>query len=286
MTHDFEVGTLYNAARSYCIERTEELFGDEHGDAVIDVQARSAGGHLLNAILTDIERSLPEDFAEEREVRDYLLSCGTNARVHNARTEGKGAEWRRVYEEPRWTEAQRLGLENARAEYVSYVTELTIEQAALVDEVPYRHVISSTTRRGVLKSLEEHWDVNLPGCWHPLLGGQMPPDVIAFQDAWFYEEVGAEQLQSILLGRGITRVWEITEIGLEPEYELDTRLCDFTYPPEKYWSSRELDWLVYVSHESSITFAGDWLINRIKEVWPNWQDRIYRGWEYERPLDA
>ena len=51
------------------------------------------------------------------------------------------------------------------------------------------------------------------------------------------------------------RVWELNESRLDPEYEMDTRLCDFA-GNETYWSSRELDWLVYVSHESSIAFTG------------------------------
>ncbi|GAA0182116.1 hypothetical protein SH2C18_45490 [Clostridium sediminicola] len=33
---------------------------------------------------------------------------------------------------------------------------------------------------------------------------------------------------------------------------------------EGYWFSTEKDWLIYVSHENTITIGGEWLINEIK----------------------
>jgi hypothetical protein len=46
---------------------------------------------------------------------------------------------------------------------------------------------------------------------------------------------------------------------------------------ETYWSSRHLDWLIYCSHEDSITFAGAWLVAAIQQAWPTWQQHIRRG---------
>ena len=61
---------------------------------------------------------------------------------------------------------------------------------------------------------------------------------------------------------------------------MDTRLCDFA-GNETYWSSRELDWLVYVSHESSIAFTGTWLVEEVKRRWPGWERRAYTGYDYD-----
>jgi hypothetical protein len=47
-----------------------------------------------------------------------------------------------------------------------------------------------------------------------------------------------------------------------------------------YWSSRELDWLIYLSHEESLTFAGRWLVEAIKEALPNWRERLYTAYGY------
>lgn len=282
MAHDFAVKALYNAARRYCIDRTaEQSDSDAQSDEI------SAGVWLLNAILENIERALPEDFSRDSEVRDYLLSVGEKARVLEYHTEGTGEERRAVYYESPLTEVERLGLENARAGYIKYVTDLSVDQASQTEKVLYRHVMSDTKRRRVGKNLAERWGVEPhEHYWHPLMAKELPPDVLAFQEAWFRNEVGVESLQNILISKGIKRIWELDEFRVEPEYELDPRLCSFWKGVEGYWSSRELNWLIYVSHESSITFAGGWLIEAIKDVWPNWEKRIYTGWDYERPLDS
>jgi len=70
-------------------------------------------------------------------------------------------------------------------------------------------------------------------------------------------------------------VWQIDESGFDPEFEMDPRLCSFVRRGETYWSSGELDWLVYSSHEESITFAGRWLVGAVKAAWPTWSERLY-----------
>jgi len=121
--------------------------------------------------------------------------------------------------------------------------------------------------------------------WHPLLGEELPPQVFAVQQAWFDYAVPPPTLQRILGQRDITRVWELREYG--PEYEIDLDEMEPEYTgAEGYWTSGDMDWLVYVSHESSVTLAGGWLIDAVKTVWPEWERRLYTGWDYEPPPSA
>jgi hypothetical protein len=70
-------------------------------------------------------------------------------------------------------------------------------------------------------------------------------------------------------------VWELREYG--PEYEQDVSLFDPQYNgAEGYWSSGELDWIVYASHESSVTVGG-WLLADVKALWPAWAAHLWRG---------
>ncbi len=62
---------------------------------------------------------------------------------------------------------------------------------------------------------------------------------------------------------------------LEPEY--DGR--------EGYWTSEGMDWLLYASHEGSITVAGDWLLEAVKSIWPAWRKHLYTGWDRQPPPD-
>ena len=265
---DAKVKALYNAARRYCIDRFETC-------------------HVLHRVLEEIERAVPEDFSTEEEARRYLIDAGKKGKVISLTASWGHGEVVVHYQEPEIDVAERAAMEIERAEYLSFISTLSCEQAAEARPVLFRHLMSDTKRRRVANKLLESWKVDpLWHYWYPLWEELLPYDVIAFQDAYFYKEVGAEKLQDIFLRRGITRIWEINEDRLPPEYELDPRLCNFTSSVEKYWSSRELDWLVYASHESSITFAGDWLIGAIKEAWPNWEQRVYTGYDYERPKEA
>jgi hypothetical protein len=43
---------------------------------------------------------------------------------------------------------------------------------------------------------------------------------------------------------------------------------------EGFWCNNNFDWVIYASHESSITVGG-WLLAEIKNVWPNWKERVW-----------
>jgi hypothetical protein len=131
-------------------------------------------------------------------------------------------------------------------------------------------------RRQVERKLAKQWNVNVKQrCWYPLWNNQ-PTNVLAFWRGAFYDEMGTAKLQTILLDHGINRIWQISKFAPLSGVELDPRLCDFWHL-ETYWSSHHLYWLIYVSHESSITFAGDWLIGEIKKAWSNWEQHLYTG---------
>lgn len=60
----------------------------------------------------------------------------------------------------------------------------------------------------------------------------------------------------LLERRGVERVFEIREHG--ECYQLDLALAEFRYGPglEGYWFDETDDWVVYCSHEHSLTLAG------------------------------
>ena len=112
--------------------------------------------------------------------------------------------------------------------------------------------------RELLTRVRLHLASSHPGehYWWPL-DGAVRPDAVAFQDAYFHREVGAEALRRLLRRRGITRVWQFEELRLAPDLEQDPIWCTFRRSGgETYWTSRALDWLVYASHERSLTIAG------------------------------
>jgi hypothetical protein len=57
--------------------------------------------------------------------------------------------------------------------------------------------------------------------------------------------------------------------------KLSNYLFPFWYNGEEgFWFDKSFDWLIYSSHESSITLAG-LILPEIKKNWANWQYRLW-----------
>lgn len=242
-------------------------------------QALHARSALLLAILEEIERSMPGDFASAEEAREFLLAAGRTSRVLSRSVQGRQILGEA---EPEWVPTQRAAMRAEREAYLDHVAHLSVDAAMHLPPVPYRHVLSEAERDKVIAPIARRWNVHIDQeCWFPLRLEPLPPDVLALQDAYFYVDLGIHRLREILFEHRVRRVWEIHQSALFPDYEMDARLCDFfSIGGEVYWFSPEVDWLVYQSHEESLTFAGAWLVDEVRSAWPNWRQRVYVDWNY------
>jgi hypothetical protein len=85
-------------------------------------------------------------------------------------------------------------------------------------------------------------------------------------------------LRNAILNHGVNRIFELREWG--SGYELDLEFAGFTYTgAEGFWTSGDLSWMVDASHETSITFGGTWLIERMRSALPSFDRHIYKGWD-------
>ncbi len=55
---------------------------------------------------------------------------------------------------------------------------------------------------------------------------------------------------------------------------------DYFWNGEAYWFDDSLNWVVYKSHEGTITFGGEWLINHVKDIWEDWSN--YTKWDSKK----
>ena len=146
------------------------------------------------------------------------------------------------------------------------------EELYAAKNLPYKRVLSDEEIAELTVSLSSKWCVPA-GYWYPL-AEKSHEHIEAYQDRHFLENFPAEKLHQILRSHNISRVFELREYG--PCYELDCELFDPSYNgAEGYWVSSNLDWIIYASHESSITIGG-WLLEEVKKVWPNHSSHVWR----------
>jgi hypothetical protein len=106
----------------------------------------------------------------------------------------------------------------------------------------------------------------------------MPPNILAFHTDYFQSINGQGILREALERHAISTVFLLREFG-DPEYEIELGIFEPGYRDggEQYSTSQQTDWIVYASHESSITVGGEWLIQVFHSLHPECIELTFRG---------
>lgn len=250
---------LHVAARRYCQDRMA-LWAEKKTDVAAQLnEARSISSRtgILRAIRTDLERLDPNDLLELSHVRNAILTIGMQSFDESNRKPGSA------------NAASAITAE--RNAFCNYINTLTGPQLRSVRPLPYRRVLSENEFKAISEKVRQRWQID-ENYWYPLKDSAMPI-LAAFQDSYFREFCNELEMPKFLSKLGIARIWELREF--EESFELDTSEFDPCYNgAEGYWTSEKLDWIVYASHESSITVGG-WLLQVVKDNWSQWRQHLW-----------
>ena len=125
----------------------------------------------------------------------------------------------------------------------------------------------------VLLTLNEKWNCDLPFGWIPISGDRKIPNTEIYQAEHFTDNI--TNLPTIIKDLyNLTELFEIQEGG-SVALKIATD-CNFFYDGLEYmYTDKNFKFVIYCSHESSITIGGRELIDRIHEVWPDCINRIW-----------
>lgn len=213
---------------------------------------------ILDAIRTELERLTGTDVGNLDEAREFFALAGLTAECGVM-----------PYVDP---EAEAAVREEQEA-FARFVRQFPAADLRKVEPLPFSRVLPPEEAQQVWGSIERAWGLRRRQYWYPLTK-TMNAEVAAFQALHFLRAVTPKCLADLLAERGITHVWELREYG--PEYELDASAVKIHYNgAERFWTSPALDWIIYASHESSITVGG-WMLAQVKRGWPEWGRHIWR----------
>lgn len=118
--------------------------------------------------------------------------------------------------------------------------------------------------------------------WYPLQEINSEIDVISFEANFLEDEERLHSIKNIFARNQICKVCIIPE--LDNVYYSDTFLEDilqqdedgfvFPYFSERYIFDQSYEWLIYQSHEFTVTFAGKWLVRECKTHIKNYEKGI------------
>ena len=288
-----ELTALHTAARRYCQEEfskwtqryvalsaagkrnipAKDGKGWDYSEEAYQVFPRY---RVAEAIQVEVERIIPSNSNSLESLRVLLLDA---ARTAQDKLAGEMLD-----------PVAQTALVVEADDYRNFLGTLAEAHLDAVKPLPYRRVIEAQEGERIWAGLKNRWGIGA-SFWFPLREDDPPADVIAFHTEFFQEMKGLEVLREALMDRGVTRIFQFHESG--PDYEIEFSIFDPRYSvgAEQYSTSESLDWLVYASHESSITVAGDWLVAIFQRKWPEWGERTYQGpfsnanlrgtWEWE-----
>jgi len=273
---------LHTAARRYCEDRYSEwaqTYNELEAREKVQIENKFKPGwdyseeaygvfpryRIDKAIRIEVERLAPESSNSLEELRSQLFSaCDVaEARLH---TELKN-------------EIALKALREESEDYKTYIRILSEGDLLSIAPLPFRRVVADRESKELWNQLKTTWGIG-EGYWFPLREGQTPPNVLPFHVDYFKAINGLALLRDALGQRGISRVFELHEYGPdEPDYEIELSIYEpaYRWGGEQYCTVAGMDWVVYASHESSITIGGDWLMEMLKEKWPECAQRTYLG---------
>lgn len=182
-------------------------------------------------------------------------------------------------------------IQKERERFERELKTLDRRQLSAVQPLPYIRTLTLNEATVLWKQITPLWKLQ-HNHWYPIYGPPRPANALAFETEVFDAHLPPAKLQDILRNHGVDWVYQFSEgspSGIQkgfPEIETELALLSPRYGIagglEGYWFSKEMDWLLYASHESSITVGGLWLIEEIKRMWPSWGDGLYEKYPIAR----
>ncbi|SNY66653.1 hypothetical protein [Paractinoplanes atraurantiacus] len=124
--------------------------------------------------------------------------------------------------------------------------------------------------------VQRRWGVDGAGVWHPMLGAEVPPDVLVLNES-MWDGQGAAEVRRILRSLGRTHVVELRETGdVDCLLEVDDEFAPAYTGAEGIWTDEHHDWIAYASHEWTVAFGGT-LATHLR-AWPGVVGREWRSW--------
>ncbi len=267
---------LHHAARQYCIEHAAiwheretrlALAGRDrvptsgeswtYTDEAYDTFPRH---QTLTAVQHEVERFVPADFTSLLEARSLLAIAGETAQSICCEQTN-----------PTAIAADR----DERQKFVEFIH--SVDGSRLSEQQPliFRRVLGTMEHQRLHEAVIQKW-----GKWYGGCSDREFPEsqVMTLHDAAMARPESCARIRDALHEHGIDILFELREYA--DGFEIPLESADFSYDgAEGFWTSVDLGWLIYASHESSITFAGTWLVEKIQAALPDFQQYLYKGWD-------
>lgn len=242
---------IHTYARQYCMDRCElwtkryaklaKGGGDRVGAGYTDkAYSMFPRYNVLSAILLDVETIDFDKLPNLEELTELLQIAGDSANT--------------IFTQNLENEIAISAMENERELFIDELKKVTEKGLGFIEPLFYRRVLSESEVNSLWNTIETQWGANRT-YWYPL-AEKTHPSLVSLNVSEANYLIVRKEIRAFLTASKVDRVFELREYGSE-NYLMDSDFSDFAYNfAEGYWISEANDWIVYCSHEGTITFGG------------------------------
>lgn len=244
--------TLHTFARRYLMERSDALKSEY---SVLASAGRHRRGYdytpkaynlfprynVLDEILLDVEML---DFDQLPNFDDLIESLASASQTGAKQNAHEG-----------FNPTARAAEGEERAFFLDAIRSAATNGALQQERLPYRRTLTADEVDELWRRLRDHWGVT-EGYWFPLTS-KTHPSLVAFELDRIDETALQLRFKKFFKDHRIRRIFELREFG-RANYCVEAGFSNLYYGPggEGFWTSDERDWIVYCSHETTITLGG------------------------------
>lgn len=242
---------LHTFARRTCMDRYSRwatLYGelarggrnriDGFGDYTDAAYAIFPRYNVLQAVLDRIETLDPAALPDVDELRSLLFRAAMTASSDFTQDIGNPIHDSTLADE-RETLAQTF-------------RSVSDAELAEVEHLFYRRVLSADEEQSWRETIARVWGAP-DGYWYPLTS-KTHPSLVALELIGVRDTL-PDRLRRFFAENAIERLIELRELDASSEIQADAATVAY-FGSEGFWTSPENQWIIYCSHEGTITFGG------------------------------
>lgn len=155
-------------------------------------------------------------------------------------------------------------VDRIKNDFIEFVNKLNVNELTEVLPISFERRLNNEESNRLEKSLKDTFDFGSwkdeNYYWEPLSKTENTVQTIYFKDDLFQPEY-IQKIVEILKSISGDRIFLLTEENIN--YEVESVLFDIDWIESAY-SDFRTSWLIYISHEGIITFAGKEIVSRIE----------------------
>jgi hypothetical protein len=142
------------------------------------------------------------------------------------------------------------------------------------------HTIDKINIAHLKKELKERWQITSDH-WFPIDEYDIKEEVVYFPQYFFFHDFGLDNLKKIIseLDEDVIYQWNWEPVKDEFFKIRVSEMVEFENL-EKFYFDKDCNWIVYISHENTIAFGGQVLIEKLIKNWDNWFEHLNK-WEID-----